>query len=83
MCLWELTSGQIPFTELQESSMVMRDIIEGHRPQLLEDVPSQYNNVIRKCWEADPVKRPSFEDLVGLFQQLDIHGPQLEVKPND
>lgn len=101
--LWEQATAKIPFHEIQETSIVSRTIVEGGRPKIPEDSPTQYADVMKRCWEqgkdivwfgdtfTDPTKRPTFEELVPVFQQLvgvclstlsskDIHGPQLEIK---
>jgi serine/threonine protein kinase len=80
MVLYELASGKIPWKELELNSMIMRYTIEGTRPKLPEDIPTQYEDLVKKCWEEDPTKRPPFADLAPTFQQLDIHGPQLSIK---
>lgn len=44
------------------------------------DMPTQLSDIIKACWEGDPPKRPTFSELLPLFEQLEIKGPQLEIK---
>ena len=80
MVLLELVSCEIPYAETTDNWIVLRQIIEGARPRIPDEVPGQFAEMIRRCWEVDPAKRPSFEEMLPIFQQLDIHGPQLEIK---
>jgi len=80
MTLLELITSKIPFEEYSEEATIARQIMDGIRPKIPEDTPSQYSGIIKRCWEQDPTKRPSFDELLSIFQQLDIHGPQLEIQ---
>ncbi|CAG8500302.1 8573_t:CDS:2, partial [Racocetra persica] len=39
-------------------------IIEGCRPEILTNTPSQFVELMEKCWNADPSKRPTADELL-------------------
>jgi serine/threonine protein kinase len=83
MCLIELITSLPPFHETQENSIIMRMVIEGLRPQIPENIFKQFKDIMKKCWNQDAIKRPEFNELCLTFQQLDIHGPQLEITSSE
>jgi len=69
MVLWEVINNKTPFTELKTlEDLIQKVAIEGIRPRIdldgnRTDVP-QILNIIEICWNQDPLKRPSFSELV-------------------
>jgi hypothetical protein len=53
-------------------------ICKGLRPQFQIKVPQMLENLIKRCWDADPLKRPNSRELSQVL--LDW---QLEVTKND
>lgn len=47
--LWELTTAMVPYNELSESYYVARAIIDGQRPKINEDTPTQVIIIIQYC----------------------------------
>ncbi|CAG8793163.1 21075_t:CDS:1, partial [Racocetra persica] len=39
-------------------------IIKGLRPEILTNTPSQFVELMEKCWNADPSKRPTADALL-------------------
>ena len=50
--------------------IVMNRVGNGWRPDLtpVEEDDRPLADMIRKCWDADPLKRPSFKELIKFFQ---------------
>lgn len=46
-------------------------IRDGHRYIIPDDVPDFYVSLIKSCWDQDPHKRPSFPDILHLFEEND------------
>lgn len=34
------------------------------RPPIPKKTPESYVKLMRRCWDRDPVKRPSFKDII-------------------
>jgi serine/threonine protein kinase len=59
MIMWELTTGCKPFANVEHDIELIYDIIDGKRPVITDDTPEDFSNLIKKCWNPDPKKRPS------------------------
>ncbi|CAG8792397.1 11003_t:CDS:1, partial [Acaulospora morrowiae] len=46
----------------EESNALAIRICNGDRPEI-QDLPPLIVELIKKCWDADPAKRPLAEDL--------------------
>lgn len=64
MLMWELFSGYPPFDDRAHDSNLVVDICEkGLRPPILPDMPDDYARIMQRCWDGDPSKRPTIEEL--------------------
>ncbi|RUS32063.1 hypothetical protein BC938DRAFT_476356, partial [Jimgerdemannia flammicorona] len=41
---------------------------DGMREEMVPEMPAEYENVIRACWNPDPVKRPSAKEVVEMLR---------------
>ncbi|KAG5849656.1 KIT proto-oncogene, receptor tyrosine kinase b isoform X1 [Anguilla anguilla] len=63
--LWEIFSlGSSPYPGMPVSSLFYKRIREGYRMREPEFAPGHMYEVMRCCWDADPLKRPSFRKIV-------------------
>lgn len=65
MC--ELTTGKRPHQDRAHDSQLINDICDGLRPEITEDTPSFYKQLMQQCWDPDPAKRPTAEKLYDLL----------------
>jgi serine/threonine protein kinase len=63
MIMWELTTGCKPFANAEHDHTLIFNIIDGVRPEITEDTPEFYANLMKSCWDSDPRKRPSISDI--------------------
>src|SRR5437773_2570965 len=63
MLMWEIFAGHPPFDDRRHSAGLMLKICEGLRPQILPEMPEDYAQMMQKCWDADPSKRPTIWEL--------------------
>ncbi|XP_030643569.1 KIT proto-oncogene, receptor tyrosine kinase b [Chanos chanos] len=69
--LWEIFSlGNSPYPGVPVDSNFYRMIQDGYRMSEPEFAPSEIYEVMRWCWSADPMKRPSFKKLVERTELL-------------
>jgi hypothetical protein len=61
--MWELTSGCKPFADIGHDADLIIKIIDGKRPEITNDTPECFSNLIKKCWDPDPSKRPHVEEI--------------------
>ncbi|RIB22019.1 hypothetical protein C2G38_2076690, partial [Gigaspora rosea] len=39
------------------------------RPRIIDDIPQCYINLMKKCWERDPIKRPSAQNIIEILTE--------------
>lgn len=59
----EVFCGKQAWHGLHYGVVVERVVIQGERPVIPEDMPEELVLLMRRCWDADPTKRPSFEQV--------------------
>src|SRR6266542_956666 len=56
--MWEFTSGFPPFDDIEHGFQLSLNICGGKRPKIIENAPQCYVDLMKKCWDEDPLKRP-------------------------
>lgn len=64
MTLWELASRQLPFKDAASPMLIPIWVAQGKREKIPDDCPKKIASLIRVCWENDPVKRPTADEIV-------------------
>ncbi|KAL1791344.1 mast/stem cell growth factor receptor Kit isoform X2 [Sigmodon hispidus] len=68
--LWELFSlGSSPYPGMPVDSKFYKMIKEGFRMLSPEHAPAEMYDVMKTCWDADPLKRPTFRQVVQLIEK--------------
>ncbi|EXX63671.1 Cdc15p [Rhizophagus irregularis DAOM 197198w] len=65
--MWELAFGRKPFNDRAHNLELATDIINGLRPEIIEEIPECYLKLMKSCWDSDPFMRPSAEKLYGIL----------------
>ena len=72
MIMWEFTSGVRPFDDKEHgyklALSICRDDGNGERPKIIENTPQCYIDLMEKCWNADPLKRPTALEVKNLIK---------------
>ncbi|CAI2165023.1 8462_t:CDS:2 [Funneliformis geosporum] len=63
MIMWEFTTGCKPFSEIEHDYKLIYEIIDGKRPEITQDTPEFYANLMKRCWDSDPLKRPPIKEI--------------------
>ncbi|RIB11615.1 kinase-like domain-containing protein [Gigaspora rosea] len=63
MIMWELTSGHRPFCDRAYDVGLMLNICSGLRPEIAEDTPQCWAILMQKCWNSEPLERPSISEI--------------------
>jgi serine/threonine protein kinase len=67
MIMWELTTGRKPFDNVEHDIQLVYKILDGKRPEITEDTPECYANLMKSCWDSDPKKRPTIIEIRKTF----------------
>ncbi|GBC09946.1 hypothetical protein RclHR1_09220002 [Rhizophagus clarus] len=68
MIMWELTSGIPPFNNRAHDLQLALSICKGERPEIIENTPQCYVDLMEKCWDEDPLKRPSASEILDIIK---------------
>ncbi|RIA80640.1 kinase-like domain-containing protein, partial [Glomus cerebriforme] len=65
--MWEFTSGIPAFNDVPHDLNLSLNICKGLRPKIVEGTPPVYASLMKRCWDTDPNKRPTAEELVKIL----------------
>src|SRR2546429_2998926 len=63
MIMWEFTTGKKPFHDRPHNHCLILDILKGERPQITDDTPEFYAELMKRCWDHNPENRPTAEEI--------------------
>jgi serine/threonine protein kinase len=69
MILWEMVAEKPPFDGMNKEELYKIVVTDGSRPSI-EGVPTDIAEIIYKCWNPDPEKRPIFIDITEMLEQI-------------
>src|SRR6266542_379403 len=67
MIMWEFTTGKKPFHDRSHNHCLISNILKGERPQITDDTPEFYAELMKRCWEHDPENRPTAGEIRDCF----------------
>ncbi|RIB14894.1 kinase-like domain-containing protein [Gigaspora rosea] len=71
MIMWEISAGMPPFNN-QDNINLKTAILEGIRPVSVKGTPSEYEKLMKECWDANLENRPNAETLYKEVSKLRI-----------
>ncbi|GBC10042.1 hypothetical protein RclHR1_00930020 [Rhizophagus clarus] len=66
--MWEFTSGVPPFNDKAHDHQLSISICKGERLEIIENTPQCYVDLMKKCWNEDPLKRPSAVEVKNIIE---------------
>lgn len=71
ICLWEIYCCDMPYLTLSFADMTSAVVHQNLRPEMPKCCPHGLADIMRKCWDANPEKRPSMAEVVRMLEALD------------
>ncbi|RIA91065.1 kinase-like domain-containing protein [Glomus cerebriforme] len=68
--MWEISSGQTPFNNYEHNYDLAIKIVNGMRPEIVSTIPLDYENLMKQCWDANPLNRPNINDVVSKIKKM-------------
>lgn len=66
--LWELITGMLPFPNMTAVQAAFAVVNKGVRPVIPQDCLPALNEIMTRCWDANPDVRPSFSEIITMLQ---------------
>lgn len=65
--LWEMSEKKRAFATIKPEKLHEKIYQKGERETFSMQTPRALQTLIKKCWDADPSKRPSFQNIYNAF----------------
>ncbi|GBB92093.1 hypothetical protein RclHR1_19610001, partial [Rhizophagus clarus] len=66
--MWEFTSGVPPFNDKAHDLQLSLSICKGERLEIIKNTPQCYVDLMKKCWNGNPFKRPSAKEVKNIIE---------------
>ncbi|CAI2188721.1 1612_t:CDS:2, partial [Funneliformis geosporum] len=63
----ELISGIPPFNDKAHNEQLALQICKGKRPEIIENIPQCYINLMESCWNTNPLERPTAFEIKNII----------------
>ncbi|UZO26733.1 uncharacterized protein OCT59_018947 [Rhizophagus irregularis] len=77
---YEVCTGLPPYHDIAHDKFLTISICQGLRPKSNYKIPQLILNIIKQCWDADPLKRPKADELQELLYNLCYESQTTEIK---
>ncbi|CAI9771314.1 unnamed protein product [Fraxinus pennsylvanica] len=71
ICLWEIYCCDLPYPDLSFAEVSSAVVRQNLRPEIPRCCPSSLAHIMKKCWDANPEKRPDMDEVVRLLEAID------------
>ena len=66
--LWEIATGQLPYQGLESTQIIAQVMMNDLRPTIPDSMNGLLRDLITACWDRNPDRRPSFDEIIRRFQ---------------
>ncbi|KAG0021344.1 hypothetical protein BGZ81_008936 [Podila clonocystis] len=67
---WHISSGRIPFAKRLREPALLKELMEGHREEIIPGTPKEYRDMLVKCWDVKPSRRLKLDVVIAILQTL-------------
>ncbi|KAL8231577.1 hypothetical protein R6Q57_001355 [Mikania cordata] len=71
ICLWEIYCCDMPYPDLSFSEVTSAVVRQNLRPEIPRCCPNSLASVMKRCWDANPEKRPEMDEVVVMLEAID------------
>jgi hypothetical protein len=71
LMLWELATGEVAWKQYENNEEWLNLLItQDIRPPITNKIPDSLKDLIVQCWDKEPSKRPTFEEIIAKFDDI-------------
>ncbi|RIB10680.1 kinase-like domain-containing protein, partial [Gigaspora rosea] len=92
MIMWEISSGNVAYFDYKDEDLILEIAIRDKRPAIIKGTAPCYVNLMKKCWDKVPEKRPSaieihetilkWKNSIKTLAEFLKSDKKMEIKPN-
>lgn len=71
ICLWEIYCCDMPYRHLSFAEVSSAVVAQHLRPDIPRCCPAPFANIMKKCWDTNPDKRPDMDEVVRMLEEID------------
>lgn len=71
ICLWEIYCCDMPFADCSFAELSHAVVHQNVRPEIPRCCPNSVANIMKKCWDPNPDKRPEMDEVVRLLEAVE------------
>ncbi|XP_057962934.1 serine/threonine-protein kinase STY8-like [Malania oleifera] len=68
--LWELLTGELPYALLTPLQAAVGVVQKGLRPMVPKRTQPKLAELLGRCWQHEPTRRPNFSEIIEILQQI-------------
>ncbi|CAI2166981.1 9112_t:CDS:2 [Funneliformis geosporum] len=73
MIMWEISSGMPLFSNRKHDTQLAIEICNGMRPKIVSGTPKSFSMLMERCWDSDPLLRPSVQEITAMLFRWHFH----------
>lgn len=73
--LWEILTGKVPYGEMSTANIAIFVVEQGLRPDIPENAPPRIRDLMTRCWNANPLNRPTMIEVLKELMTPECHFP--------
>ncbi|CAI2187626.1 16019_t:CDS:2, partial [Funneliformis geosporum] len=70
MIMWEFIYGIPPFNNEAHDFQLSLNICKGKRPEIIKNIQQCYINLMKRCWDIDPLKRLTASEIKEIIKEM-------------
>ncbi|XP_042026691.1 serine/threonine-protein kinase STY13-like [Salvia splendens] len=71
VCVWQIYCCDLPYPDISFADMTSAVVNQNLRPDIPRCCPSSLASIMKRCWDANPNKRPEMDEVVRLLESID------------
>ncbi|KAF8051648.1 hypothetical protein N665_1686s0004 [Sinapis alba] len=71
VCLWEIYCCDMPYADTSFAEISHAVVHKNLRPEIPKCCPQSVANIMKRCWDPNPDRRPEMEEVVKLLEAVD------------
>lgn len=72
ICLWEIFCCRMPYSNYAFSEQISDVVYKDLRLEIPKGCPRSLAKVMKRCWDAEPRKRPEMEEVVRMLEAIAV-----------